>query len=162
MINGSLLEAYLVCKRQAWFLGHAMAGDREHRDLAIGRFLSDETYPRQKHEILLGDVKIDLLRKEDGLLCIGEIKKSSNTLSSARFQLLLYLFHLEQAGISAQGELLVPLEKHKEIVTLTEEDRNQLLQLIEEIEVFLASPKAPTPSWFSACSRCSYAELCWA
>jgi CRISPR-associated exonuclease Cas4 len=79
--------------------------------IEIGRLISEESYKRDKKEIHLENIVIDLLKTDGEDVIIGEVKKSSRFEKSAKMQLAYYLLRLKQLGISATGRLLFPKEK---------------------------------------------------
>jgi CRISPR-associated exonuclease Cas4 len=105
---------------------------------------------------------VDRIRREDGQLIIGEVKKSSAFLESARYQLLYYLRTLKEMGIRAQGELLFPEEKKRETVILTDQTEKELDAAIADIRRIARMPVAPKPVKIGFCRRCAYREYCWA
>lgn len=70
-------------------------------------------------------MKFDLFKSKGGSVIIGEIKKSSRHMESAKMQLLFYLYELEKAGVHATGQLLVPEERLRVDVILDEESREK-------------------------------------
>ncbi len=136
--------------------------NQDDENIDLGRFIQEHTYKRDKKEISLGNIKLDIVRQEKGQLVIGEVKKSSKYEQSARMQLAFYLNELKKAGIEAVGELMFPQEKKKVTVELTE-------NLIAEIEkaklaiLEIAVADAPPPAKkINFCRNCAYAEFCWA
>lgn len=75
--------------------------------------ITEETYKRDKKEILFGNIKIDLIRKESGNMVVAETKKSPKGVNAARMQLLFYFYKLKELGVDARGELLIPKERKK-------------------------------------------------
>ena len=49
--------------------------EQDHANLDFGRFLQDTAYARDRKEISVGHLKFDLIRRKDGQLVIGEVKK---------------------------------------------------------------------------------------
>lgn len=161
-VSGTHVWYYFICKREVWLMMHQIAADQEDDNMEIGRFLSELTYQRNKKEVLIGNIKVDRLRKDGEHLVIGEVKKSSRYLTSARFQLLFYLDTLKKMGIDAKGELLFPEEKKKEIVEWSLESKQDLDNAIEDIQKIAGLPVPPPPKKISFCRKCAYREYCWA
>lgn len=57
-LSGSIIQAYLICKRQAWFVSRQIEGDQYNEFLEIGRMLSEVTYRREKKKLLLEEIKL--------------------------------------------------------------------------------------------------------
>jgi len=88
-------------------MAHELNPNQEDSFLEIGRLIHDDSYKREKKEISVSNMKIDLIKKKDGELIVGEIKKSSHFELPARMQLAFYLYKLRKRGIDAKGELLI-------------------------------------------------------
>lgn len=136
--------------------------DEENDNVVIGRFLHENRYPRDKHEVVVGHIKIDLVQASRGEVLIAEIKKSSRFLESARLQLKYYLFVLKELGVEVKGVLLVPEERTKEFVSLEKDDMEKIKKIIQEIRQIIDSPSPPPPVKTRWCRPCAYAEFCWA
>lgn len=161
-ITGTHIWYYYICKREVWLMIHQIAPDQEDENVDLGRFINEHTYQRNKQEVAIGSIKVDRIRREDGQLIIGEVKKSSAFLESARYQLLYYLRTLKEMGIRAQGELLFPEEKKRETVILTDQTEKELDAAIADIRRIARMPVAPKPVKIGFCRRCAYREYCWA
>ena len=161
-VTGSLINSYYVCKRKAWLYAHEIDPNREHPLLLIGNIYAEHFYKRSKKEIAMEGMKIDILRKENNIVVIGEVKKSSSFKKAARMQLIYYLYRLKEEGINATGELLIPKEKKRETVELTAEMKAKLVKDIAEILTLINMPNPPPPVKSHRCSPCAYREFCWA
>ncbi|MGB9823408.1 CRISPR-associated protein Cas4, partial [Thermodesulfovibrio sp.] len=125
--TGTLIWYYYICSREVWLMSRQLTPWQENPFIEIGRLLSEEAYKRERKEIHLENIVIDLLKTEGENVVIGEVKKSSRFEKSARMQLAFYLWRLKQLGIEATGQLLFPKEKKKIIVTLTKELKAELI-----------------------------------
>lgn len=161
-IKGSIVQAYIVCKRQAWLLSRNIGPSSDSPFLEIGKLISQEYYKNDKKEVYFDGVVLDLIRQENEILLVGEIKKSSRAKNAAILQLKFYLYKLYKNNISARGKLLIPEEKKIFDIDLTADDIEQIETLTEEISSFLSSSLPPQPQKIKACSKCSYKEFCWA
>lgn len=160
-ITGTLVWYYVICKRECWLMAHQIEPERENDLLAEGRLNTESHYEREEKEITLpGGVRVDKVRKEKGRLILCEIKKTSKFLAAARLQLAFYLWVLEQEGIEASGELLVPEERKKEILEL-EDVKEELELTLSNIRELIAQAKPPKAEWLHYCKTCAYAEFCW-
>ena len=160
-VTGTLIWYYYICKREVWLMAHHLEPDEDNPLIELGRFISDTTYKRDKKQIHLEGIIIDLAKLDDEKLVIGEVKKSSKFRDSAKMQLCYYLYVLRDYGIEAEGELLFPKEKKKEKVVLTDEMVNQLESAIEEIKKIVLQELPPTAVKISYCTNCGYKEFCW-
>jgi CRISPR-associated exonuclease Cas4 len=161
-ITGTYVWYYCICKREVWLLSHGITSDQDNIYMDIGRFLHKTSYERDRKEIDFHGMKFDILQNRDGRLVVGEIKKSSRYMESARMQLLLYLSKLEEEGIQAEGLLLVPAEKKRERVILDTEAKERLGEIKKGILDIVQSEKPPPPVKSKYCRKCAYSEMCWA
>jgi len=160
-VSGALIQAYAICPREAWLLGHAIEPWRDHERLSLGRLLHATAYPRERHEISLPGMKIDFIREEDEVLVAAEIKLSSKGEASHRLQLGYYLWRLAEEGFKTKGELRYPKERRVVRVELTPELKEAVLAAIQEVEKLLKNPKPPPPKRIKYCPACAYYEFCW-
>lgn len=136
--------------------------NQDDENIDLGRFIQEHTYKRDKKEISLGHIKLDIIRQEKGQIVIGEVKKSSRYEQSAKMQLAFYLAELNSVGIKAVGELLFPQEKKKVTVALTESLIAEIATTKQRILEIAGSDYPPPPEKNKFCRNCAYAEFCWA
>ena len=142
-------------------MAHQIEPEREFDLLEQGRLNTEAHYERETKEIELpGGVRVDKVRKEKGRLVLSEIKKSSKFLPAAKLQLAYYLWVLEQEGVQASGEVLVPDEREREEITL-DDMREELLSAMNAIQTLISEPRPPRAEWLHYCKTCAYAEFCW-
>lgn len=161
-VTGTLIWYYYICKREVWLMAHHLIADQDNENLRIGKIIGENTYPRDKKEIDLGNAKIDLIRTENGDLIIGEVKKSSRFVNSASKQLLFYLLQLKEMRINARGELLIPEERKKIEVILDEVSEEEIKSAIDAIETIVRRELPPEPVKNKYCKNCAFSEFCWA
>ena len=159
IITASLLGHYYICQRKAWLYSRQISPDSEHTNLEIGRYLQEKAYSR---EIVIDNLKYDVIGNEDGVLIIGEIKKSMAVKKSSLLQLGYYLLNLEECGVKAVGELRFPLQKRRETVELTPDLRNELLININGLKETISMDVCPPVKKCAFCNGCAYVEFCWA
>jgi len=162
-ITGSLIEAYIFCPRQAWLLSRQLSGNQYNEFLAIGRLIDEESYKRDKKEIITGGGKIDLIRNDNGEITVIEVKKSDKFLKEAKMQLLFYLWKLKEKGVNATGELRIPESKKIINVSLSEKSIQELKEAVKSLENVIGSDEIPPKlnKGRSKCKNCSYFEFCW-
>ncbi len=133
--------------------------------LEIGRIIHEESYKREKKEIEIEGMKLDLIKKHEDSeaknILIAEIKKSSRFLEASTMQLCFYLLNLENMGIMAEGELLIPKEKKRVRIALDDEKREKLKNAIKEIKEIINKEKPPLTQKTKFCKICAYKEFCW-
>lgn len=161
-VSGTLIWYYYICHREVWLIGHQITPDQDNDNVSLGRFIQDYSYPRERKELQVGNSKMDVFHVSDGGLVVGEVKKSSKYIESARMQLAFYLAELKQRGIEARGELRFPQEKRRELVVLDEKTEAELDEVRRDILRILYLPGPPGPKKINFCKKCAYAEFCWA
>ncbi|MDD2235514.1 MAG: CRISPR-associated protein Cas4 [Desulfitobacteriaceae bacterium] len=162
-LTGTLIWYYYCCPREVWLMVHQINPDEDDGNMDLGRFINENTYNRDKQkEISIGNIRLDIVRQERDGLVIGEVKKSSKYLKSARMQLAFYLRELKSRGLDAKGELLFPKEKRKEEVELTPELERELDMAAMEIERIAQQDTPPLLRKIPLCRNCAYKEFCWA
>lgn len=142
-------------------MAHNIVPDQDDSNVDIGRFIHENSYLRDMKEIQIGNVKVDILNKKDGYVMIGEVKKSSKYMESARMQLSYYLLQLKRSGIDGEGVLMFPKEKKRVEIKLSEETILELENVEREILKICYSPHPQGPSKIVFCKNCAYAEFCW-
>ncbi len=162
-IQPSLYNAYHICRREAWLMYHQVTGDQMNEFMYIGRLLSEDTFQRKKHEIMLADLpaKVDMIETRNGELMIAEIKKSSKRYENGKLQLKYYLYLLHQKGYKIKGEIKIPKEKKREIIELDEEDIAFVEKSLIEIEKLVQEELPPEPKRIKDCAKCAHYEFCF-
>lgn len=160
-VTGTHIWYYHICPRETWLIAHQIVADQDDSNIDYGRFMQERVYERDKKEITVGHLKLDIMKSKEGQLVIGEVKKSSATKESARMQLLFYLYELKQMGVIATGELLFPEERRKEHVELDEQAILQVERLKNAIIELVQQKYPPPPQKNKYCKKCAYSELCW-
>ena len=161
-ITGTYIWYYCICKREVWLLSRGISADQHDSNVDIGRFIHENSYSRDKKETDFHGMKLDIIKNDKGRLLIGEVKKSSKYMESAKMQLLLYLSELEDAGIKAEGVLMVPEEKRRESVVLNDEGKIRLNEVKKGIMGIVGNELPPSPIRIHYCKSCAYSEMCWA
>ena len=159
MITGGLIHEFMVCKRAAWYSSKRVRFENEL--MLLGKMLHENSYKGEVKNIFSENISIDFVKKDNGEVWIYEVKKSSKMIQAARMQLLFYLKWLKDRGVDAKGKIVVPREKHVEVVVLTEDANRELQQTISQLEELLSSERPPKPIRKKICEKCSYYELCW-
>lgn len=170
-VTGTLIWYVAICPRQAWLMGHAIEPYHDHELLALGRLLAETAYPRERKELALPGMKVDVIRHrpqyqdewsdEDEALVIGEVKRSPRAQHAQRLQLGYYLLRLREAGLTVRGELRYPEQRRIEPVELTPELEQAVRQAMAQVEELLQRPDPPPPVRIPACAKCAYFEFCW-
>ena len=161
-VNGTLIWYYFICKREVWLMAHNVVPDQDDPNIDLGRFIHDNSYSREKKELSLGNVKIDIVRKKEGQLILGEVKKSSRYQESAKMQLAYYLLTLKRQGLEATGVLMFPKEKKRIEIELDDNLQQELERVERDILKICYEPYPNPPEKIKYCKNCGYNEFCWA
>ena len=62
-ITGTLIWFYKICGREVWLMAHSIIPDQQDDNIDIGRFLHENTYQRNKKEIVFGNKRVASMRK---------------------------------------------------------------------------------------------------
>ena len=160
-VGGTLIWYYYVCRREVWLMGRHITPDEDDTNVVLGRFFAEQAYNRDKKEISFGNMKFDVIRSDNRGLVVGEVKKSSKHIKSARMQLAFYLWELREKGVEAKGELLFPREKKRELVELDTKLIGELERTKRDILRIIYDPLPPKAEKKAICKNCAYAEFCW-
>lgn len=158
----TLIWYYYICPREVWLMSRQLEPAQENPFIEIGRLISEESYKRDRKEIHLENMVIDILKTAGEEIIIGEVKKSSRYKKAARMQLAYYLLRLKRLGIEAKGQLLFPKERKKLTIELTPELEVELKEAQNRIKEIIALDIPPLPHKIKFCKRCGYQEFCWA
>ena len=160
-VTGTLVWYYAICPREAWLMAHEIEPERDFELLAEGRLNQEAHYKRATKELALPGMRLDQVRREGGKLIVSEVKKSSRFLPATRMQLGYYLWRLAEEGMEASGEILVPEERKREMMDLTPQLREEVEQMVANIERLVREPAPPPAERIPFCKKCAYAEFCW-
>lgn len=132
--------------------------------VAMGKFISETTYERQKHEIHIADdedeIVIDFYDGKNKI--IHEVKKSDKMEETHIWQVKFYISFLEKNGIEGvTGEIDYPKLRQRVNVTLNDEDRKKLEEIRKDISKILSMNIPPSTINKPFCKQCSYYELCY-
>lgn len=161
-VTGSLVNAYIICPRKAWLMSRQINPDEENIYLYMGRILQEQSYNRDKKEIRLEHLALDLVYREEESLVVAEVKRSLKGIEAARMQLAFYLYEVEEMGIEARGELRFPEERKREELILDEELRKEVEKVKASVKNIVLCENPPLPCWSKFCKNCAYMEFCWA
>ena len=161
-VTGTLIWYYYICPREVWLMSRYLNPSQDDPFIEIGRLISKEAYEREKKEVRVENIVIDLLKSSEGEVVVGEVKKSSKYEKSAKMQICYYLMKLKALGILAKGVLLFPKEKKRIEVDLTPEIEEELKNAIADIKAISEKDLPPPAKKVKFCSKCGYREFCWA
>lgn len=159
-ITGVMVQYYYTCHRELWFYANRINMNYDDDNIQIGRQIQRESYDENRKNVLIdGAIAIDVVEDENA---IYEVKKSSTLEKPAEMQLKYYQWYLQrEKGLEMTGELVYPRERKRRDVELTEGDKRELEQAIEEIRDIIARDTPPEREEKPFCESCSFYDLCW-
>ena len=159
-ITGLMVYYYEVCKRKLWYFVNEIQLEKNNSNVILGKLLEENTYTRDEKKINIdGVINIDFIRSKKVL---HEIKKSNSIEPASLLQVQYYLYYLEKKGlIGLKGILDYPLLKQTVEVNLTDEDRENLDNIIIGIKEILRKESPPTLEKNGICKKCAYFDLCF-
>lgn len=160
-VSGHIVQAYLICARQAWLMSRQVIGDQYNDFMAIGRLLSNESYKKEKKEIRVGSSVIDIVSTRDNGVMLVEVKKSSKAIEASIMQLKFYMYTLKNKVQCLSGEVRIPKEKKIFVIEMNDELVEEVESVVLEIETLLYSDKPPSANWINYCRTCSQQDFCW-
>lgn len=160
-VYATLIWYYFICKRQVWYMAHNIVPDQDNPYIQIGKIISENYYKKEKKEVVIDNMIIDLIMNSQNTLIIGEIKKSSKNIESCTMQLCFYLKKLNEWGIKAQGIMLFPKENKKIKIELTQEIIKKIEETEKEIIKIINQKLPPIKQRIPFCKNCGYKDLCW-
>ncbi|PTQ52611.1 MAG: CRISPR-associated RecB family exonuclease Cas4a [Brockia lithotrophica] len=102
-VIGSYVQAFLICPQQVWLMSRQICPDEDHELLQIGRLIQSRSYARERKEVHIEHLALDLVRRAGKNFVVAEVKKSSRA-EAAWMQQAFYLYELKQMGLEAEGE----------------------------------------------------------
>jgi CRISPR-associated exonuclease Cas4 len=131
--------------------------------VAEGKLIHETAYPQRPErysELEIEGIKIDFYDARNKI--IHEIKKSDKMEIAHEWQVKYYIYVLEQNGVEGvRGILEYPTLRHTSEVVLTDEDRNKICEIRNDIRQIVENEQCPTVINSKICTRCSYYEFCY-
>ncbi|WP_202320544.1 CRISPR-associated protein Cas4 [Archaeoglobus neptunius] len=159
-IRGVEVNYYFVCKTKLWLFSHNVSLEKESDLVKLGKLVHKEFYRKDRKDVRIGPIAIDVVRKGNELE-IQEVKKAKSMEKADLFQMLYYLFYLSNLGIPARGRITYPKSREVVNVELDEKRLRDLEEILREIDG-LKRGKMPKPVRKKHCRKCAYFEFCFA
>jgi CRISPR-associated exonuclease Cas4 len=159
-LTGTQLNYLLVCPRKLWLFSHHITMERENEAVALGQLLHEESFQRQKKEVLIDDlIRIDFFDDE----AVHDIKKGRSMEEAHRAQILYYLWYLRQKGVEGlKGVINYPKQRRSVEVELTPAAEVEVEEWVRQVQMVVAQATPPVvEAPMRICRKCSYNELCW-
>lgn len=162
MVNGTLVNYYLHCKRQCWLHGNRVNLEDNSEVVKIGKAIHEiKAEQSLQTELAIENIKIDKITKD----YLVEIKKSDADVDAVTWQVLYYLKVLKSKGIERKGKIEF-IEKNKtqnKVIYLeyTEKAEKFLNEIEENIEKLLEGSLPEEKAKIGICKKCAYYEYCY-
>lgn len=162
MLNGTLVNYYLHCKRQCWLHGNRVNLEDNSENVKVGKALHEiKAEQSSQTELAIENIKVDKLTKD----YLVEIKKSDADVEAVTWQVLYYLKVLKSKGIEKKGKIEF-IEKSKTenkivYVEYTEEAEKILKEMEKDILKLLEGELPEKKAKLGTCKKCAYYEYCY-
>lgn len=162
-MTGTHFNYYHVCKRKLWLFANGINMEHTSDLVYEGKLIHENSYMQRAEryqELEIDGIKLDYYDTSKKI--IHETKKSDKIEEAHEWQLKYYIFVLERNGIEGvSGILEYPTLRQKNNVTLSENDRVYIKNVIQDIEGILNSDSCPPRLESKICKNCSYYEFCF-
>lgn len=159
-MTGTQIHYYFLCKRKLWLFTHKIDMEQNSDDVAMGKFISEDSYKREKKEIKIDDIVLDFYDEKAKI--IHEVKKSDKMEETHIWQVKHYISVLESKGIEGViGEIDYPKLRQTVKVELSDDDRLRLEEIKQEVRTIIDLPLPPGVINKPFCKNCAYYDLCY-
>lgn len=163
-MTGTQINYYFLCQRKLWLFVHKIEMEQNSDSVLLGKHISESSYKREDHEIKINtdedEIVIDFYDVKNKV--IHEVKKSNKMEDVHVWQVKYYISVLENKGITGvSGEIDYPKLRNKIKVELTDEDRNELKLIRNNIQDIISKKLPPNVINKQFCKLCSYYDLCY-
>lgn len=159
--TGTMVNYYFVCKRKLWLFAHNINFEQDSDIVTLGKLIAQSSYEREDREIDIDQrIVIDWIDFENKV--IHEVKKSDAIEEAHVWQVKYYIYYLESKGaVGFRGEINYPKLHRRQTVVLSDDDREALKRVLEDIEKVVSSERPPEREKTPICRSCSYLHFCW-
>lgn len=162
-ITGTHFNYYQVCKRKLWLFANGIGMEHTSDLVYKGKLIHEDSYPQRSEkyeEIEIDGIKVDYYDAKNKV--IHEIKKSDKVKKAHEWQLKYYIYVFERNGIEGvKGILEYPVLRKKDEIVLSEEDKDSLKEMGNEIMNIIKSENCPPIEKIKICKKCSYFDFCY-
>jgi len=163
VVTGTQFNYYLICHRKLWLFSSGINMEHTSDLVYEGKLIHETSYPQRSErytEIELDGIKIDFFDPKNKV--IHEIKKSDSHEEAHEWQVKYYIYVLERNGVEGvTGILEYPKLRETREVILSEPDREEIREIVRNIEKIITSDNCPERLKISKCKNCSYFDFCW-
>ena len=159
-ITGIMIYYYFICKKKLWYFINQINMEQNSELVAIGKILDEDSYKKEKKEILIDNtINIDFIK--NGAV-LHEVKKTKSIEEAGIWQIKYYMYYLEKKQVeNIKAKIDYPLLKETKEIILSDSDRKVLDDVIQDIEKLINEESIPKKINSKICKKCSYYDLCY-
>ena len=159
-ITGVMIYYYFICERKLWYFINEINMEQNNESVAMGKILDETTYTREKKNIMIDNtINVDFIK--DGAV-LHEVKKTKAIEEAGIWQIKYYIYYLEKRGIqNIIAKIDFPLLRESQEITLEQNDREVLENVMKNIEELAKKEIPPTRTDSKICRKCAYYDLCY-
>ena len=151
---------YFICERKLWYFINEINMEQNNELVSIGKILDETTYTRENKNIMIDNtINIDFIK--NGAI-LHEVKKTKSIEEAGIWQVKYYIYYLEKRGIqNMKAKIDFPLLRESKEITLKQNDRKVLENVIKNIEEIAEKEVPPKIIESRICKKCAYYDLCY-
>ena len=151
---------YFICERKLWYFINEINMEQNNELVNIGKILDETTYTRENKNIMIDNtINIDFIK--NGAI-LHEVKNTKSIEEAGIWQVKYYIYYLEKRGIqNMKAKIDFPLLRESKEITLKQNDRKVLENVIKNIEEIAKKEVPPKIIESRICKKCAYYDLCY-
>lgn len=155
-----MIYYYFICERKLWYFINEINMEQNNELVSIGKILDETTYTRENKNIMIDNtINIDFIK--NGAI-LHEVKKTKSIEEAGIWQVKYYIYYLEKRGIqNIKAKIDFPLLRESKEITLEQNDRKVLENVIKNIEEIAEKEVPPKIIESRICKKCAYYDLCY-
>lgn len=159
-ITGVMIGYYFICPRKLWYFCNDIKMEQNSELVEIGKILDETSYARENKQILIDNtINIDFIKSG---AVLHEVKKTKAIEEAGIWQIKYYMYYLEKRGVKqVTAKIDFPLLRETKEITLEQEDKQILENVITNIEEIVSQEKPPNTINSKICKKCAYFDLCY-
>lgn len=161
--TGTHFSYYHICHRKLWLFANGINMEHTNDTVYDGKLIHEGSYPQRTEryeEISIEGIKVDYFDAKRRI--IHEIKRSDKVEKAHEWQVKYYIYVFERNGIvGCSGLLEYPTIRKTMRVDLTDEDREEIKRMEQEILQIIESEDCPPLNKKRICKSCSYYDFCF-
>ena len=161
--TGTHFNYFHICPRKLWLFANGITMEHTNDAVYDGKLIHEGSYPQRTErfeEVSIEGIKVDYFDAKRRV--IQEIKRSDKIEKAHEWQVKYYIYVFERNGINGcTGLLEYPTLRHTQTVLLTDDDREEIKRMEQEIEHIIESDECPQMIKKRICKSCSYYDFCY-